>query len=47
MLIVGRLQRWGWTAEDCTARSTVEVVAELAGSILGRLTTCRALGNHP
>jgi hypothetical protein len=31
LLIVGRLQRWSWTAEDCSARSTVELVADELG----------------
>jgi single-stranded DNA-binding protein len=28
---MGRLQQWAWTAEDASARSTVEVVAEELG----------------
>ena len=31
VVVVGRLQQRGWTAEDGSARSTVEVVAEELG----------------
>jgi single-strand DNA-binding protein len=34
VVIVGRLQQRAWTAEDGTARSTVEVVAEELGPSL-------------
>jgi single-strand DNA-binding protein len=33
-LVVGRLQQRTWTAEDGTARSTVEVLAEELGPSL-------------
>jgi hypothetical protein len=36
-MVVGRLQQQSWTAEDGSARSTVEVVAEELGpSLRGR-----------
>ena len=34
MVVVGRLQQQSWTAEDGTARSVVEVVAEELGPSL-------------
>ena len=34
VVVVGRLQQRAWTAEDGSARSTVEVVAEELGSSL-------------
>ena len=34
VVVVGRLQQRSWTAEDGSARSTVEVVAEELGSSL-------------
>jgi single-strand DNA-binding protein len=34
IMVVGRLQQRSWTAEDGTARSTVEVVAEELGPSL-------------
>jgi single-strand DNA-binding protein len=34
VVVVGRLQQRGWTAEDGSARSTVEVVAEELGPSL-------------
>jgi single-strand DNA-binding protein len=34
VVVVGRLQQRNWTAEDGSARSTVEVVAEELGSSL-------------
>jgi single-strand DNA-binding protein len=33
-VVVGRLQQWAWTAEDGSARSTIEVVAEELGPSL-------------
>jgi single-strand DNA-binding protein len=39
-MVVGRLQQRSWTAEDGSARSVVEVVAEELGSIL-RWATAR------
>jgi single-strand DNA-binding protein len=35
VVVVGRLQQRGWTAEDDSARSTVEVVAEELGPSCG------------
>ena len=34
VVVVGRLQQWAWTAEDGSARSVVEVVAEELGASL-------------
>jgi single-strand DNA-binding protein len=34
VVVLGRLQQWAWTAEDSSARSTVEVVAEELGPSL-------------
>jgi single-strand DNA-binding protein len=44
VVVVGRLQQRSWTAEDGTARSTVEVVAEELGASLrwATATTIRA-----
>jgi single-strand DNA-binding protein len=44
VVIVGRLQQRSWTAEDGSARSTVEVVAEELGPSLrwATATTTRA-----
>jgi single-strand DNA-binding protein len=44
VLVVGRLQQRTWTAEDGSARSTVEVVAEELGRSLrwATATTTRA-----
>ena len=40
-VVIGRLQPRAWTAEDGTARSTVEVVAEDLGPSLRWATTTR------
>ena len=44
VVVVGRLQQRAWTAEDGSARSTVEVVAEELGPSLrwATMTTTRA-----
>ena len=42
VVVVGRLQQRGWTAEDGSARSIVEVVAEELGPSLRWATTTRA-----
>jgi single-strand DNA-binding protein len=44
VVVVGRLQQRAWTAEDGSARSTVEVVAEELGASLrwAAATTTRA-----
>jgi single-strand DNA-binding protein len=44
VVVVGRLQRRSWTAEDGSARSTVEVVADELGPSLrwATATTTRA-----
>ena len=44
MVVVGRLQQRAWTAEDGSARSTVEVLAEELGPSLrgATATTTRA-----
>jgi single-strand DNA-binding protein len=44
VVVMGRLQHRSWTAEDGTARSTVEVVAEELGASLrwATATTIRA-----
>jgi len=42
VVVVGRLQQRAWTAEDGSARSTVEVVAEELGPCLRWPTTTRA-----
>ena len=44
VVVVGQLQQRSWTAEDGTARSTVEVVAEELGASLrwATATTIRA-----
>src|SRR5215207_9126910 len=42
VVVVGRLQQRTWTAEDGSARSTVEVVAEELGPSLRWATTTRA-----
>jgi single-strand DNA-binding protein len=34
VVVVGRLQQWSWTAEDGSARSVVEVVADELGPSL-------------
>jgi single-strand DNA-binding protein len=39
VVVVGRLQQRSWTAEDGSARSTVEVVAEELGASLRWATT--------
>jgi single-strand DNA-binding protein len=41
-VVVGRLQQRSWTAEDGSARSVVEVVAEQVGPSLRWATTTRA-----
>jgi single-strand DNA-binding protein len=43
-VVVGRLQQRSWTAEDGSARSTVEIVAEELGPSLrwATATTTRA-----
>jgi single-strand DNA-binding protein len=43
VVVVGRLQQRAWTAEDGTARSTVEVVVEELGPSL-RWTTATTTG---
>jgi single-strand DNA-binding protein len=47
VVVVGRLQQRTWTAEDGSARSTVEVVAEELGPSLrsATATTTRATRN--
>jgi single-strand DNA-binding protein len=47
VVVVGRLQQRSWTAEDGSARSTVEVVAEELGPSLrwATATTTRATRN--
>ena len=42
VVVMGRLQQRAWTAEDGSARSTVEVVAEELGPSLRWSTTTRA-----
>jgi single-strand DNA-binding protein len=42
VVVVGRLQQRAWTAEDGSARSTVEVVADELGPSLRWATTTRA-----
>jgi len=42
VVILGRLQQRSWTAEDGSARSTVEVLAEELGPSLRWATTTRA-----
>jgi single-strand DNA-binding protein len=42
VVILGRLQQRAWTAEDGSARSVVEVVAEELGPSLRWATTTRA-----
>ena len=44
VVVVGRLQQRAWTAEDGSARSTIEVLAEELGSSLrwASVTTTRA-----
>jgi single-strand DNA-binding protein len=42
VVVVGRLQQRSWTAEDGSARSVVEVVAEELGPSLRWATTTRA-----
>jgi single-strand DNA-binding protein len=34
VVVVGRLQQWAWTAEDGSARSVVEVLADELGPSL-------------
>jgi single-strand DNA-binding protein len=34
VVVVGRLQQWNWTADDGSARSTAEVMAEELGASL-------------
>jgi single-strand DNA-binding protein len=48
VVVVGRLQQRAWTAEDGTARSTVEVVVEELGPSLRwtTATTTRATRSH-
>jgi single-strand DNA-binding protein len=41
VVVVGRLQQRSWTAEDGSARSVVEVVAEELGASLRWATTTR------
>jgi single-strand DNA-binding protein len=41
VVVVGRLQQRGWTAEDGSARSVVEVVADELGPSLRWATTTR------
>ena len=47
VVVVGRLQQRGWTAEDGSARSTVEVMAEELGPSLrwATATTTRTTRN--
>ena len=42
IMVVGRLQQRSWTAEDSSARSVVEVVAEELGLSLRRATATPA-----
>jgi single-strand DNA-binding protein len=42
VMVVGRLQQQAWTAEDGSARSVVEVVAEELGPSLRWATAARA-----
>jgi single-strand DNA-binding protein len=42
VVVVGRLQQRSWTAEDGSARSVVEIVAEELGTSLRWATTTRA-----
>jgi single-strand DNA-binding protein len=44
IVVVGRLQQRTWTAEDGTARSTVEVLAEELGPSLRWVTTTATKG---
>jgi single-strand DNA-binding protein len=46
--VMGRLQQRSWTAEDGSARSVVEVVAEALGASLrwATATTTRTTRNH-
>ena len=48
VVVVGRLQQRAWTAEDGSARSTVEVVADELGASLrwATATTTRATRNQ-
>ena len=48
VVVVGRLQQRSWTAEDGSARSVVEVVAEELGPSLrwATATTTRATRSH-
>src|SRR5829696_8900185 len=48
VVVVGRLQQRAWTAEDGSARSTVEVVADELGPSLrwATMTTTRATRNQ-
>ena len=48
VVVVGRLQQRAWTAEDGSARSTIEVVAEELGPSLrwATATTTRATRNQ-
>jgi single-strand DNA-binding protein len=48
VVVVGRLQQRSWTAEDGSARSTVEVLAEELGPSLrwATATTTRAARSH-
>jgi single-strand DNA-binding protein len=41
-VVIGRLQQWSWTAEDGSARSVVEVLAEELGPSLGWATATPA-----
>jgi single-strand DNA-binding protein len=45
-VVVGRLQQRTWTAEDGSARSTVEVVAEELGPSLRWATTTTTRTTH-
>jgi single-strand DNA-binding protein len=45
VVVVGRLQQRSWTAEDGSARSAVEVVAEELGPSLRWATTTRTTRN--
>jgi single-strand DNA-binding protein len=47
VVVVGRLQQRSWTAEDGSARSTVEVVAEGLGPSLRWATATPSRGARP
>ena len=46
VVVVGRLQQRSWTAEDGSARSTVEVIAEELGSSLRWATATTTRSTH-